>query len=119
MAKVVCKLALASPVVAAAILPASAKTFDAIIFTAPVYYYASLDDYASPDLSRRGQTEIGMHLCVADKMIRYRDTRLAKLFLPNGHVGYMDFAEAAGNYTLDPANDKKCQARYAALSNPL
>jgi hypothetical protein len=108
------KLALASAIVAAATLPASAQTFVAVIFTTPVKYYASLDDYASPGaMSRRGQTEIGMHLCVADQLIRYRDTKFAQLFLPDGQVVYMDFAEAAGDYTLDPANNKKCRENAA------
>lgn len=100
--------------VAAAPLPASAQTFVAVIFTKPVGYYASLDDYASAvAVSRRGQTESGMHLCVAAQLIRYRDTKFAQLFLPDGQVVYMDFAEAAGDYTLDPANNKKCQENAA------
>ena len=108
------KLALASAIVAAPTLQASAQTFVAVIFATPVKYYASLDDYATPEvMSRRGQTERGMHLCVTGQLIRYRDTKFAQLFLSDGQVVYMDFAEAAGDYTRDPANNKKCQENAA------
>ena len=108
------------PVAPLAPPPASAQTFVSVIFTTPMKYYASLNDYALPEaVSRRGQIEAGMHLCVANQLIRYRDTKLAQLVLPDGQVVYVDYAEAWGSYNLDPANNKKCQAQYAALTRPL
>jgi hypothetical protein len=87
----------------------------AAIFKTPVKYYASLDDYPS-SASRRGEIGSGMRVCLTNQLIRYRDTRFAQFFLPDGRVAYMDFAEAWANYDLDPANNKKCEAQYARLS---
>ena len=114
------KLVLASAMAAAATLPASAETYVAIIFTTPsLHYFKSPDDYAVN--SRYMETVIGMHVCAANKLIRYRDTKLVQIFLPDGQVGYMDYADAWGGYNHDSANDKKCQAhaaQYAQQSNP-
>ncbi len=118
MATVFRKLALASAMGTALILPASAETIFALTFPVPEFYWKTPPAFY--DNNPIGYIEAGMHLCAKSSVIKVKDLTYRQIIIAGGQVILIDTSEGLPGGVRDPANDKKCQenAGLYAQSNP-